>query len=316
MAFTVEIDRTAPHPVVILKDANADTVAEIYTFGALLNSFSIQHQQKPFNVIDGFASVDHAVAAITPSFKSAKLSPFVCRIADARYHFGEADHTLTKYSMNGSAIHGLLFDQVFAVMQTSANDHGATVVLGFVYNRQDEGFPFAFECRVEYALQKASRLSITTTVTNIDDKLVPVADGWHPYFTLGDKVDDCQLEFQSKEILEFSPGLLPTGNLFPYQEYGSLQKIGETGFDNCFTVNFAECQPLAVFRNPAKKVQVEIYPSESYPYLQLFIPPHRNSIAIENLSAFPDALNNFTGLHVLEPNQSVSFNTQFAITSL
>jgi aldose 1-epimerase len=292
------------------------TCAEVYTFGALLNCFSKVHQGESFNVIDGFASVEEAMTAITPSFKSAKLSPFVCRIGDARFHFGEADHTLTKYSLNGSAIHGLVFDQVFTITDNRTNDEGATIVLELVYDRKDEGFPFKFKCRVEYTLQPAHRLTIKTVVTNLDDKLMPVADGWHPYFTLGDRVDNCQLEFQSKEMLEFTPGLLPTGKLLPYQEYGSLKTIETAGFDNCFTVNFAECQPLAVFRNPGRKLQVEIYPSESYPYLQLFIPPHRNSIAIENLSAYPDALNNFTGLHVLEPQQSVSFVTEFAITSL
>ena len=73
---------------------------------------------------------------------------------------------------------------------------------------------------------------------------------------------------------------------------------------------------MAVFRNPLKKIQVEIHPSEQYPYLQIFTPPHRNSIAIENLSAAPDALNSFKGLQVLEPQERISFSTKFVIKSL
>jgi aldose 1-epimerase len=145
---------------------------------------------------------------------------------------------------------------------------------------------------------------------------MPVADGWHPYFTLGDRVDECQLEFQSKEMLEFDEDLVPTGRLIPYQVFGSLEEINTITLDNCFTVNFAECQPLCVFRNPKKKVQVEIYPATSYPYLLIFTPDHRKSIAIENLSAAPDAFNNGIGLKVLAPDESASYTTKFVIHPL
>jgi len=73
---------------------------------------------------------------------------------------------------------------------------------------------------------------------------------------------------------------------------------------------------LCVVRNPLRKVQIEITPSSSYPYLQIFTPDHRNSIAIENLSAAPDAFNNGIGLKVLEPNEAVNFSTQFRIKFL
>lgn len=71
-----------------------------------------------------------------------------------------------------------------------------------------------------------------------------------------------------------------------------------------------------MFRNSKKKIQVEIYPTTAYPYLQIFTPAHRKSIAIENLSAAPDALNNGIGLKVLEPEESASFKTKFVIHAL
>jgi aldose 1-epimerase len=74
---------------------------------------------------------------------------------------------------------------------------------------------------------------------------MPIQDGWHPYFSFGGSIDDLQLEFQSKEMVEFNEALIPTGKLLPYQEYGALKKIGAAEFDNCFTVNFAECYPPA-----------------------------------------------------------------------
>jgi aldose 1-epimerase len=205
---------------------------------------------------------------------------------------------------------------VFSVVENSESDEEACVKLQYVYENINEGFPFRYRCQVQYQLAANNTLCVKTTVENIDEQLLPIADGWHPYFTLGHSVDDCQLEFQSKEILEFDEGLIPTGNLPRYEEFGSLKYVGDTTFDNCFTVNFAECQPLCVFRNPVKKIQLEIYPTPSYPYLQIFTPGHRQSIAIENLSAAPDAFNNGIGLKVLEPKETATFTTKFAIKHL
>ncbi|MGL6269156.1 MAG: hypothetical protein ACRC2O_14590, partial [Chitinophagaceae bacterium] len=59
---------------------------------------------------------------------------------------------------------------------------------------------------------------------------------------------------------------------------------------------------------------IEFHPDKSYPYLQLYTPPHRNSIAIENLSAAPDAFNNGMGLVTLEPDHTRTFSTRYKIT--
>ncbi len=316
MAFQVNVTGEEASTKVFLTDNASGCIAEVFAFGAVLNSFSIPLNQERINVIDGYATVEEARETMTASFKSSKLSPFVCRIKNARYHFGENSYHLTKFSKGSSAIHGLIYDAVFSVVEQTSDDAEACVKLQYVYDNNSEGFPFRYRCEVEYKLTANNSLTITTAITNINEQLMPVADGWHPYFTLGDTVNGCQLEFQSKEMLEFDEDLIPTGKLIPYQEFGSIKNIETISLDNCFTVNFAECQPLCVLRNPKKKIQVEIYPSTSYPYLQIFTPRHRKSIAIENLSAAPDAFNNGIGLKVLDPDETASFTTTFVIHSL
>lgn len=316
MAFEAFVEQQGDDPVVILKDPTTGTSAEIFAFGAVLNKFSINRQGEVLNVIDGYSDVADAKTSMTPLFKSSKLSPFVCRLKNEKYQFGEASHHTTKYKAGKHALHGLVYDAVFSVVQTTADEDGAGVKLQHVYDRQDEGYPFVYRCEIEYLLKKENTLQVKTTITNLDDQLIPIADGWHPYFTLGDTINNCQLEFQSKEMLEFDEELIPTGKLLPYQEFGSLTDFGTTWFDNCFTLNFAECQPMCVLRNPAKQVQLEIHPSPEYPYLQIYTPDHRQSIAIENLSAAPDAFNNGIGLKVLEPHESATFTTKFNIRQL
>ncbi len=84
MKFSVNIKDDDLFPVVVLKNEQQKTEAVIYTFGGLLNNFIINAQQ---NIIDGFASCSDAKENITNGFKSAKLSPFVCRVNNGEYEF-------------------------------------------------------------------------------------------------------------------------------------------------------------------------------------------------------------------------------------
>lgn len=316
MAFETIIANSKEQFIITLKDLTNNTFAEIYAFGALLNKFSACRNHEALNVIEGFSGPQEATGKTDSFFKSAKLSPYACRVKDAKYTFGEQEYKLRKCLSQQDAIHGVLFNADFEIAAHKADNEGASVALEYVYNNKEEGFPFCYKCTVEYNLAAGNALTIKTTVTNMDNKLMPVVDGWHPYFTLEDSINNCQLEFQSKEMLEFDESLIPTGRLLPYQEFGSLENIATTSLDNCFTLNFSECQPMCVFRNPKKKAQVEFYPSPAYPYLQIFTPDHRKSIAIENLSAAPNAFNNNMGLKVLEPGETAAFSAKFIIRFL
>ncbi len=318
MAFVVESKTENGFDKIVLKDTATETAVEIIpACGAILHAFSILHNGRFINVIEQYADADDFVLNVaSKGFKSCKLSPFACRLKNATYHFGEIQYTVNKFLMCESAIHGLLYDSVFMVKQQEVNDTKASVVLAFAYKGTEAGYPFYYDCNITYTLEKENTLHISTDIINKDEGLIPMQDGWHPYFTLGGKIDDLQLEFQSKEKIIFDDSLVPNGEKVPYHEFDSLQKLGDTFLDNCFSLNFAECQPLCVLRDPVQQLQLEIYPDKSYPYLQVYTPPHRNSIAIENLSAIPDAFNNGIGLITLPPQANAIFTTTYKITSL
>lgn len=316
MAFEVIVSSYGQYSVIVLKDVTTNTFAEIYTFGALLNNFTSEHHGTAINIIDGFSSPAEAADKVTVFFKSAKLSPFACRVKNSKYKFGENSYLLSKFALRGTAIHGLIYNAAFEITEQFKDDEKALVKLSYVYDNEMEGYPFKFKSEVEYQLTAGNALTVKTTVTNVGDQLMPVVDGWHPYFTLGDSINNYQVEFQSKEMLEFDEDLVPTGKLIPYQEFSSLKNFGTNELDNCFTLNFAECQPMCVIRHPQKKVQIEFHPDKSYPYLQLYTPEHRKSIAVENLSGAPDAFNNGMGLKVLTRGESAIFTTKFITRSL
>jgi len=316
--FSVIVTNDADFDKVILKDVTTNTSVEIIpSCGAILNAFKVFDNGSVINIIDGYDNAnDFKANAENKGFRSCKLSPFACRIDNAAYNFKDKKYVVEKFLLNGSALHGLLYDAPFTATKTWANENVAGVTLQHQYQATDNGYPFKYTCAVTYELKESNALTLTTTITNDDENAIPVQDGWHPYFGFGNNIDELQLEFQSKEIVKFNDALIPTGKLLPYHEFGALKKIDATEFDNCFTVNFAECQPLCVLRDKTKKLQLEIRPDKSYPYLQIYTPPHRKSIAIENLSAVPDAFNNGIGLQIVEPGATINFTTEYKITSL
>ena len=316
--LSVLISGTGDAQNVLLKDTTTGTFAEILPFcGAILHAYSIHHNGHSVNVIDSYNdATDFKNNCASKGFKGCKLSPFVCRLKDGKYSFGQRAHKIQKFYLGQNALHGLIYDANFIIVGQESGQEKASVTMQHEYRAEDPGYPFNYDCVITYELAEGNALSIITEIINKDEGHIPVADGWHPYFRLGGKIDDLQLEFQSRSMLEFDAQLIPTGKLLPYQEFGSLKKIGDTVFDNCFTLNQAECQPLCVLRDPVQKIQIEIQPGAAYPYLQLYTPDHRNSIAIENLSSTPDAFNNGMGVITLEPGTSASFKTTYTISSL
>ena len=303
---------------IILKDNNTNTFATILPLsGAILNAFETVHNGKVINVIESYISSDDFINnQESKGFLGSKLSPFVCRLKHGKYQFAEKKYRIEKFYLGKSAIHGILYNKSFTIVSETANDLHASVTMKHEYRKEDKGYPFNYDCVITWQLEKDNKLSVTTECINRDAGLIPMQDGWHPYFNLGNVADELQLEFQSREMVEFNSDLIPTQNLIPYSEFNSLKKIDTTFFDNCFTLNTDACQPMCVLRNPSKKIEIEIYPEKSYPYLQIYIPPHRKNISIENLSGAPDTFNNGMGVTTLEPGESALYNTSYKIKFL
>lgn len=285
--------------------------------GAILNNWTIQLNGRVWQVIDGYRSpADFETNCEAKGFRSCKLSPYVCRMNHSSYDFENNHYLIGKFELAGNAIHGLLYNNPFKVVNSFADEQAAVVVLQHDYDGNDAGYPFTYTIEVSYVLRANNEFGITTSVTNTHQSQIPIADGWHPYFSLGRKVDDLTFSMQTDSILEFDEALIPTGELAPYALYHQPKLLGNQFFDNCFLLHRPLQGPACRLINERDNVQLAIYPDKSYPYMQVYTPPHRNSIAIENLSAAPDAFNNHIGLIILEPNETHSFSTSFKVEAV
>ena len=299
-----------------LSDNLANVFAEVIPgCSAMLYNFSIALEGQYYNVISSYISKREFDEELTEKgFRGVKLSPFVCRTTNGEYNFGGNKYVFKNFYHNENALHGQLFDKAFSVVEEKIEEDGASVTMRYSYCREDPGYPFFYDCQVAWRLSANGKLTVVTTCTNKDQGLIPIQDGWHPYFSLGSCIDDLQIEFQSKEMVVFNDQLVPTGEMRAYDKFNSIKRLGDTVFDNCFTLNLYTCQPMCVLKNKEKGIMVSFIPKASYPYLQIYTPEGRKSIAIENISGAPDAFNNNMGLQILEPGQSAVFEITYQLT--
>ena len=301
--------------IAILQNAESNTVVEIFAFGAVLNKFETKTKNATINVIDGFTSSAEAQKNITEAFKSAKLSPFVCRLHNAAFSFEQQQYKINKAVSGTSALHGLLFDQVFEIVRTEETDKAASVELQYTYSKADDGFSFPYLMNIIYTLFSNDILEIKTTVKNTGTTDMPLSDGWHPYFKLGESINDAAIKFNTKEMFVFDSTLLPTGERIPYTTFNDFKQIDSLELDNSFLLDGFDKEAL-VLKDESIGIELKIYVDASYPVLQIYTPPHRKSIAVENLSSPPDAFNNHINLIVAKPNEEHVFTTKYQLVKL
>ena len=235
MRFTIHHDEYPQIPVATLNDNQNGTYASVLPAkGALLHGFGMADQKQFINIIDHYINLEALERELATSFKGSKLSPFPCRIPSGKYVFDGIAYELQHKFIDGSAIHGLLYDKSFEITNKSETDHYASLTMQYEYNQEDEGYPFQYRCEVEYTLYADHRLQVQTRLHNLSDETIPIADGWHPYFQLGGVADEWLLQFNAEGMLEFDANLIPTGRLEEYQFFNELKTVGQYGTGQLF----------------------------------------------------------------------------------
>jgi aldose 1-epimerase len=317
MSFSIRNSRQHDLDLVHIIDVTSGAEVDLLPgYGATLNGFRIKNSKGlTFNVIDSYKDARELKKELGRTFKGPKLSPFPCRIPDGIYKFNNHEYHLEHLFGDGTAIHGLLYDKPFTLMETGADAGHGTVLLEYIYRREDPGYPFYYACQTRYTLYSGGDLEVVTTVTNLDDETIPLADGWHPYFTLGGKTNDWHLQFHAEAIVEFDDRLVPTGRLKQYDLFESPRPIGDTFLDNCFALKPDIVSAACRLYNPANGLRISFFPDAAYPYLQIYTPATRDSIAVENLSGAPNCFNNKMGLLLLKPGHSQIFTVRYKVSA-
>lgn len=282
--------------------------------GGIVNRWQMLHQGRWHDIIHAFHSPEEFQTTLTSrGFPSCKLSPYACRIRNSRYSFNRKEYLIGKFGYDRHNIHGLVYDLPFSVEEIRQEETAVKVVLSCVYHSSDEGYPFPFRLTVTYTCEENGTLTIHTEVRNTGVESMPIVDGWHPYFSLPGVLDDWTLRIDAKECLELDDNLLPTGRRLPYDDYYPGKKTGSEKLDHCFPIAGTR-EVACTLTDPSGKIRLKARSLLNYPYLQLFIPPARDSLAIEFLSGAPDAFNNGLGLNILHPGKQLEFACSYEVS--
>lgn len=267
--------------------------------GALLSDFRYKNK----TIIDG---------CLTPESvdfnnwgKSWLMFPFPNRLKDGHYEWqGKSYQFPINDEQNHNALHGFIWECPFEVTHTEATDNKAAISLNYTYNGERSYFPFPFIFNITYQLTSQGQFLVDVKVKNSGDTTFPMGLGWHPYFQLTTTINTSKLETLPLEMIGVDQRMIPTGKRYEYDRFTSNQMIGLEVLDNCFAFAKTTSGNISTYLR-GEDIQLEIWQDvATFPYLQLFTPEHRQSIAIEPMTCNIDAFNNGEGLIQLAPNET------------
>lgn len=245
--------------------------------------------------------------AMSASGRGQLLAPWPNRIRDGRWsHEGrDLQLPLSEPALH-NASHGLVRWAAWTLEERT--DHSVSLVLRLL---PQPGYPFALDLHVLYDLS-AEGLTVTVTATNIGQAPAPYAVGAHPYLTTGrGPVDDWELTLPAATRLLVDDRLIPTGREDVRDtdlDFRIARPIRGTSLDTAFTdlTRDGAGRAEVAVRDTRTGDQTVLWMDEGHRWVQVFtgdaLPAHpRASLAVEPLTAPPDAFNSGEDVVVLAP---------------
>lgn len=228
------------------------------------------------------------------TYASSILFPFANRIKDGAYPFeGQLYEFEINEPDNNNALHGLVYNKTFEVLDSITTENYASVKLIYKEDNVSKGFPFTYTIQLEYILSE-NNLDLKVLITNTSSKSFPFTLGWHPYFISNNLSESC-LKFNSSKKIIFDDRMItsktediPTSSI----------KINDKQLDDCWVLDNTK----VIFETP--EYNLRILSSEKNSFLQAYTPPRKNTIAIEPTTGVSNSFNNKIGLQTLAPNES------------
>ncbi|MBL4649405.1 MAG: aldose 1-epimerase [Aureispira sp.] len=271
------------------------TKAVIYpTFGASLQQFYVN--DKP--IINNIIGTGKAPKLLNSSC-SAVLFPFANRINKGQYDYQGTSYQLDcNETARGHAMHGLVYRQAFDLLDSTMHEDAAIIRFVYQQDNQAAGFPFPFKILLTYTLKKEG-LSLEVVVENLGTQSFPFSLGWHPYF-YSTNLEESILLMNSQAQIQTDETMIPIG--IQANDFPNPLQLDQKVFDTGFILETSEIQ----YKTPDYQLKMNIEQDMSKPYVQLYIPNHRQSIAIEPMTAATDCYNNGWGTRELLPQKNYS----------
>ena len=248
-----------------------------------------------------------------------RLAPFPGRTAFAQFEWKNEKYKLVNnVSWAPHALHGFLQDKEWSFESFESDSEGCTAVFSCDWPGAFTGFPFPFRATNTIHFTGES-VTITSNVKNIGTQELPYSEGWHPYFTLGEKIDNLSLKLPKTSLAVLDKDDLPTGQFKEDPRFVGGRQINDEFINDCFCLEKEIAQLRTADTDIINNVHARLESSryaldiwqkaghEQYNAIQIYTPPDRMSIAIDPMTSEPDALNHHRGLIVIPPGEERSF---------
>ncbi len=306
MKYKADVKLIEDYEILSLEDLDSgNSFSLIPRLGANLNSFKVAGQ----DILWPANNLEQIESRSISTYSGAQLFPFVNRIKDGKYKFAGSSFKLPiNEPSNNNSLHGLVFDKEFLLLDV--NEQSGTIKLAYDYDHGNSGYPFRLYLANLFQLSGNS-LTVSTVIKNKSEQAIPLGHGWHPYFIVSSQIDKAFLRIAANEYFQVDKQQIPTGNMEKYNTFQKLAQLGKTELDSCFPTKVNGGLVAQLFR-PKENLKISLF-TEGYPYLQVYTPTDRKSIAIEPQTSAPDAFNNGIGNILLKPESSVNLRFQIIV---
>lgn len=269
--------------------------------------------------VDGVHLTEPYSDTVTPPFGDGiVLAPWPNRVRDGKWVLdGQILQLDITEPARDNALHGLLRVAPYLVVERSES---SITLAATVYPQH--GYPFRVATTVTYELVDGG-LRVIHTATNESGAPAPVAFGTHPFFRIGDvPTEEVTLTLHAGTRFDVDDRLNPLAEVPVDGDFdlrgGRL--VAELELDTAFGGLAPVDRVVATLTAPDGR-RVSLWQDENHGYSQVFttrsFPKDGGlglAVAVEPMTAPPDALNSGLGLKWLEPGEtwSVEWGIQYA----
>ena len=291
-------------------------------YGAGLNAWRIPDKNsKLSDLLFGYREGDDIFKIGPDTNAGCRLAPFPGRVAYAKFNWNGGDYQLVNnVSWAPHALHGFLQNKEWKFVSFESDSEKCVATFAIDWPGAFTGFPFPFRA-VNKITFTGESYTVESTVTNIGKGDLPYSEGWHPYYTLGEKINGLTMTLPESNLAILDKADIPTGEFKPDLRFVGGRAIGDEFINDCFCLNQGESTFVSknkkIFENILANVELksdtkslQIWQkagNEQYNAIQIYTPPDRMSIAIEPMTAEPDTLNHHRDLIVIKPGESRTF---------
>ena len=292
-----------------IENLQGDSFAVVPQFGANLLDLKFSHK----SVLDGYQTPEELVEGKWS--KNIVLFPFPNRLTDGKYtHLGKSYQFSINNAATKNAIHGFSKDVEMTVVEVITEVSKGSLTCEYKHDGSHEAYPFKFTFQITFIL-RGSELTVEMEFRNDDSMPIPVGLGWHPYFKIAEKSDDVSLQMIDCQLIMIDNRMLPTGEKKDFADFNTLKKIGASTLDNGFYITNQEQTAEVILSSEQGTLTCwQETGAAKWNFVQVFTPPHRQSIAVEPMTCNIDAFNNKDGLILLTPKATLDgkFGVRFS----